>query len=489
MKKIIIIISLFITAFGFRAMAQNEMDALRYSQLGFGGTARVMAMGGAFSALGADFSVLSTNPGGIGLYKSSEFTLTPSVYTGKTESSYFGSTYDDSKYNFNVSNAGMVYAFELGETGFTHCQFAFGINRTNNFHNRSLIYGFNPTNSMADQFVSLANGTHYDNLYGFNTQLAFNTYVIDTAGGSTNYTNPITGGVQQEKYTTTRGSMNEFVLSFGGNYEDKLYVGATVGFPYLRYQEESMYMESDTASTGGIPNFNYFKYNEDLTTTGNGVNFKFGMIYRPIDLVRIGLALHTPTWYSMHDSWQTWMSSDMENGNFFEDESPLGVFDYNLTTPWRAIGSIAFVIGKHGIITGEYEFVDYAEASLRAKLPGESFMEENNRIRNNYTTATNIRVGGELRLDAISIRGGFAHYGSPFDSSMDNDGARTSFTGGIGFRQQAFFLDLAFVHTVSQENYYLYDPEIINAWTGTELQAVNNSFTKTNVLMTIGYKF
>jgi len=92
--------------------AQNEVDALRYSQTTFGGTARSMAMGGAFGALGADFSSLSTNPAGIAMYKKSEFTLTPSFYRGKTSSSFYGTSNDDSKYNLNISNVGLVIAFE-----------------------------------------------------------------------------------------------------------------------------------------------------------------------------------------------------------------------------------------------------------------------------------------------------------------------------------------------------------------------------------------
>lgn len=59
MKKIMIIGILL--AGSLLAKAQNEVDALLFSQSVYQGTARSMAMGGAFGALGADFSALSTN--------------------------------------------------------------------------------------------------------------------------------------------------------------------------------------------------------------------------------------------------------------------------------------------------------------------------------------------------------------------------------------------------------------------------------------------
>ena len=48
--------------------AQNEIDALRFSSYSSTGTARALAMGGAFSAVGADFSSAWLNPAGLALY-------------------------------------------------------------------------------------------------------------------------------------------------------------------------------------------------------------------------------------------------------------------------------------------------------------------------------------------------------------------------------------------------------------------------------------
>ncbi|NCU36173.1 TonB-dependent receptor, partial [Candidatus Falkowbacteria bacterium] len=90
------------------AMAQNEEDVLRYSTPQIIGTARYVGMAGAYGAIGADFSSISTNPAGLGLYKKSEFTITPSINFSNTESAYQGTTMDDGRNRFALGNVGVV---------------------------------------------------------------------------------------------------------------------------------------------------------------------------------------------------------------------------------------------------------------------------------------------------------------------------------------------------------------------------------------------
>ncbi|MFZ4413828.1 MAG: hypothetical protein ACOYOV_12160, partial [Bacteroidales bacterium] len=272
MKKIVITMFIAIASIS-TTFAQNEIDALRYSQVFYGGTARSTAMGGAFGALGADFSSLSQNPAGIGLYKISEFTITPSFYIGRTASKFTDYPQrDDYKYNINLGNIGFVYTFfkrgnYVQDAGFKSAQFGFGINRLNNFNNRMIMEGFNATSSMMNQYVIKASGKYADNLDNFDTRLAYDAWLINPkTSDSSHYTSVVNGGVTQRKIVSTSGSMNEVVMSLGGNYNDKLYLGATVGFPFIRYSEQSTYKEID--SKDSINNFNSFTVSDDLKTTG-----------------------------------------------------------------------------------------------------------------------------------------------------------------------------------------------------------------------------
>ena len=485
MKKIVITMFIAIASIS-TTFAQNEIDALRYSQVFYGGTARSTAMGGAFGALGADFSSLSQNPAGIGLYKISEFTITPSIYIGRTASKFTDYPQrDDYKYNINLGNIGFVYTFfkrgnYIQDAGFKSAQFGFGINRLNNFNNRMIMEGFNATSSMMNQYVIKASGKYADNLDNFDTRLAYDAWLINPkTSDSSHYTSVVNGGVTQRKIVSTSGSMNEVVMSLGGNYNDKLYLGATVGFPFIRYSEQSTYKEID--SKDSINNFNSFTVSDDLKTTGAGINLKFGLIYRPIDMIRIGLAFHSPTYYySMQDEYSRQIESDLTQGKYTAD-SPKGSYEYELTTPPSVIGSLAFVLGEHGLISADYEYIDFTVARLRGK-DNTAFYNENDAIQAKYRATSNIRIGTEWRLNQLAFRAGYALYDSPFKTGV-NDAQRSTLSFGLGFREKTFFIDVAYAYTKQSEDYYFYDPSVV------KLSPVKNDMTGSNIMLTIGFKY
>lgn len=476
MKKRVYTFGIAITAF-VSLIAQNEIDALRYSYLFHGGTARYNAMGGAFGALGADISVASTNPAGIGLFRKSELTFTPTFLSSGTESNFMGNSIDDNKYNFHFQNTGFVLAGENDYgTNWKGFGMAIGFNRINTFHNRVLIQGDNNSSSLLDVYLNDANSSgNIDNLNEFGSLLFFNTYLLDTIANGSYFSVIPYYGETQTKSIETRGALGEAFFSFGANYSDKLYIGGTIGMPRIRYTEETVHSESLENDT--LFGFKQFDYATDLETSGNGTNFKFGMIYRPADWLRIGGAVHTPTYFRMTDEWQYRVNAKFQNISF-NDASPNGNYNYTLTTPARAIGSIAFIYKKYGVVNAEYEFVDYSTARLRAS--SYKYFEENKNIRGKYTSAGNVRVGAEMKLDPIALRAGFAYYGSPYKNGI-NDASRMSYSGGIGFREGNFFIDFAYVLSTSSEKYYLYNPDLIEA-------SVNKN-TSSLFSMTLGFKY
>lgn len=493
MKKLFLLTAL-LSACVLFLQAQTAEDALRYSNLTYGGTARSVSMGGAFGALGADFSTLSTNPAGIGVYKKSIVSFTPSVYTGETTSDYMGSESYDNKYNFNFGNAGFVLVSDTKENSvFKNFQFGFGVNRTNNFHNRSLTEGFNTENSIRNMWADYANME--GSLNPFDTELAVNTGLIfyDSVGVPPNvppgYINDRTregyqeGYVMQRQYVVTEGSMNEVVFSAGTNISDVLYLGATIGLPYLNYSRTSTFVESDNLDS--IPYFNSLEYTERLTTSGSGFNFKLGFILKPVYWLRVGGAFHTPTFFNdMYDEW----SSDLEahydnNQNEVQDAtaySPDGYYDYSLETPMKLMGSVAVVVGKVGLISAEYEYSDYTKAKFRSDM--DDFYNVNNTISNSYTEAHNLKFGTEWMVaPMVKIRGGYAIYSSPYAESVNDGGVKQVVSFGAGIRDRNFFADLAFAHSFAEQDYYMYSSEYITP--------AQNTYISNQVLMTLGFRF
>jgi len=468
--------------------AQNEVDALRFSQSFYQGTARSMAMGGAFGALGADFSALSTNPAGLGLYRSSEFTFTPEISTAKTASTYNGMFGEDSRTNFGISNLGFVFTNPIPEGAtaapWKYYQFAFGMNKTNSFNNRSFVRGDNADHSLVDVYLDEVWNYYPDEIeanFPFDIYPAWYVYVIDTIrdnNGDLVYTSPVPpGGIRQQELTKTWGSSSEWLFAASANLDDKLFLGGTLGLPYVRYFRETVYSEIDVADT--IAFFDEWNYRETLETRGWGINLKLGAILWPVDWLRIGAAFHTPTYYyGLNDVWYT--STDARLGpDYNRKDSPTGEYEYELSTPLKAIGSVAFIIGKYGSLSADYEFIDYSNMKLRAI--DYNFTGENDAIKNLYGSASNLRFGTEWRYSSFSFRAGYAIYGSPYSQGDDMEFTNLSF--GLGYSERDFSLDLAYVKGEYANNYYLYSSPNFTT------NAAKQDFTSNHFALTARFKF
>lgn len=481
MKKLLIITALTLTA-ASTALSQTSADALRYSRIDIGGTARYMGLSGAFGALGADFTVASTNPAGLGMYKSSELIFTPAVHIGNVKSTLNGYTADDTRSNFYVGSAGFVLASKANnnpnKAGWRYVTFATGLNRLADFNNRYQMTGTNSRNSMLDVYVDQAKGTNFHDIeddpygkYAYDLNLAWWDWLIDLVPGSTDsatYYSPIPQNIDkiQSKTIDSWGSMNEYVFSIAANYNDKLYMGMTIGLPYLRYYENSIYTEQ--VGNKDISDLEYFNRYEDLETRGAGFNFKVGAIYRISNVIRVGAAFHSPTWWgNMRDYWSATMISkfytpDNQGQTQYVANSPAGYFEYNMTTPWRLQGNLAFIIGNIGLVSADYEFVDYSKASFNTYQIDDYINSQNQAIENSYKGSHNIRLGTEWRYNIFSFRAGAKYSTSPYQNNI-NDGSGLGFSGGIGFKQKWFFMDFAYAYTSMKSDYYFYNAGGINA--------------------------
>lgn len=482
-------------------MAQTDVDAIRYSQMVPSATARSLGMGGAFGALGADFSVLSNNPAGIAFYRKSEFTITPAFGNTSTESSYLGRKTSDNKFNFNLGNIGLIYAYpkEDSKSDWRGWAFGIGYNKLNSFHSASIYEGVNSNNSLLDSYVQDANGNIPDELastYAFGADLAWQTYLIDTLPGSlTNYFSAIPeGGALQRRIKETRGSSGEAVLSFGGNYKDKVFWGLTLGFPYVRYHEDIVYEEIDqaddiTQTTPGIDssyaafyNFESFTLTQNVATSGNGFHAKFGLIIRPNEWLRFGTAIHSPAYYSMHDEYITYMHANF-SGESYDYETPFGIFDYHLTTPFRASGSLALIYQQKGVFSIDYEFADYSSAKLS---PGYDFLDVNQIIRNVYTQGHNIRAGAEWKYGVFAFRLGAGYQTGIIKSNLsssDTDQHKFTYSGGFGIREESYFIDLGYSLTSGNEFYRQY------SLTDESVEGAFSKIRDHRLLLTLGFRF
>ena len=273
MKNLIGIALLFCASI---AIAQNEFDALRYSTLDFYGDARFNAMSGSFGALGANMSSLSINPGGIGVYKSSDFSFTPGFHYNYTESNSDGNLVTDGKLNFHISNVGLVGNFKAG-SGWESISLGIGYNRTNNYNTSISVKSSTDSSALNSYANELnANGGILEedifDAFPFSANLAYQTFLVNPLSGNPyQYDNVFSNSKNITQTTTyeTKGGSREMYVALGGNYSDKLYLGVLLGIPSIRYTYNRSYTET-SEETDTLTEFTSFRVSDYVKTTGSG---------------------------------------------------------------------------------------------------------------------------------------------------------------------------------------------------------------------------
>ena len=503
---------------------QNDADVIRYSLMNFGGTGRSLGMANSFGALGADMSATYTNPGGLGLYRSGEISGSLGFNNRNSENEYLNSNKSESQFKMAFSNAGMLWHFEnQNYSKWKGWTFAMAYNQTNNHSSNNLASGFNDNNSILHSFceslgknepsVSITdnlqvyqaygaypnyNGSNAANLttdFPFDIDLAWQTFLIDSVedAGQTYYFNAVPfGGVQQTKKTTTRGGQGEFDISLANNFDNRLFCGMTLGFASVNYNQTTNWREYD--SNDSIPGFYSLDYNSELNTTGSAVNFKVGVVYKPIEVLRIGLAFHTPTNYVLTDDYTTTMNAKLENsiGSIVENDyaSPLSVpFSYRIITPMKLIASIAGLTSKLGAVNIDYEYNDYSKGYIYTNdnLYNPYFNSTREAIKIKYQATHTVRIGAEAILSNWRIRAGASYSTSPlkeqFRLNSLTDYSKKTITTGFGYKGERYFFDMAIACSTFGNLDRPYSLE-----SGKE-GVIKTNYVDTRILFTVGKKF
>lgn len=466
--------------------------ALLFSRVRPAGSARIMGMGGVQTSLGGDYSSALSNPAGLGMFNRSEFTLSPGFFSSVVDSKFLGNTTTDSKTNLHVPGFSLVFQTEQdGRKGFLSGTFAISYNRINNFNQVFSYSGNNSSNSIIDFFMDDAYGINPanfdyqnggDNSY-FNSLpgLAFNTYLIDNVGqdqdGNYVYGSPLqTFGdpddirrVEQTETIRTTGSQSQWNLSYGANLNDKLFLGAGLGLSTIRYRSEKQYSESDfffELDTDYNP-LDHLDLVEELQIKASGINATIGAIYRPLDIVQIGLSYTTPTLLSVTDVYRAELTSEWNNFDYFGDGQTILnteneftdeiISEYSLRTPGKLSAGAAVFISNKGFISADVDLINYSGARYSSGLSGISFDGDNDNIKDSYQATTNFRLGGEFRLDKLRFRAGGSYMPDPFRTEQNNSSREiTSVSGGVGYRTQKFYIDLALVFSKGANTYRPY---------------------------------
>ncbi len=472
---------------------QVYTDVLRISQLNPAATATAAGIGGALGAVGGDLSTLNINPAGLGEFRSSAFVITPSITSNNTTSylnADIASKLDDGASKFGLDNLGVVFAYRPSGSNWLTNNIAISLNKQANY-TQDFIYSGTTEGSITERFIELSNGKSLDELDNFEAGLAWDAGAIyeDDNGDYTSDFAP-NQNVDKTQIVSRSGRLSELSLAWAGSME-KLSLGASLGIPLYSFEETKTYQESD--DNDAIPIFNNLTYTEFVNTSGAGINVKLGVIYKPVKTTRIGASIQSPTWFSLDDNYFTSLEYDCTVCPSPENQrSPDGFFEYKATTPWRLTGSAAQVwqAGRlRGFVSADVEYVDYKSSSFNltsdSNDSSDAFFEQelNDQIDLQFTSAINLRLGGEVGYDDVRFRLGYGLNGSPYD--LDNGNADTKIMStGIGLRQNKFFIDLGYQRTSHEEGYIPY-----NVLDMDRNQQVTNETDFSRFVLTLGFKF
>lgn len=544
MKRITcLFISVFFLAGGV-AYAQGEMDAYRLSQTDLNGTARYLGMSGAFGALGGDISSMSTNPAGLGIYRSSEVVTTISLSTSKANTNWNGFKADASKTKFNFDNIAYVGYFPTGnDEGLVGWNLGISYNRVKSF-NRSYRMNGAQAYSLADYVADMAYGIKVSDLKyvegsyePYNNPnlpwlpiLGFDAGFFDPYDDSSDEYHSAfgkQGANGWESYSpqnadllvNEKGSIGQYNISFATNISDRFFLGATVAITDLDFSMTTKYTED-------FPMASQLWMDNGLSTDGTGYAFNVGAIVRPVDFLRVGVAYNSPTWYKLTDYFSGTAQTIINNQKWDPMSTPKSqAGDYHLRTPDRWIFSVAGV-GQNFLISADYELTNYKRMNLN-DLDGFD-LQATDDIKKDFGMSGTLKVGAEYKITPqFSVRAGTLWKTSPMKQHVKDgipplnekgeyytqaigvvgtipnytvDKGTNSYSVGLGYRfTPNFYMDLACVYRVYKEDAYAFPStyhagisdvdELLKEGVVVKSDPASLKTKTTQVALTLGYKF
>ncbi len=469
------------------AQSQEITDAVRYAQENITGTARFRAMSGAFGALGGDLSSININPAGSAIFNNNQVAATFSNYNTKNNSNYFGTNTTEKDNSFDLNQAGGVFVFKDPNNGWKKISVEINYENTTNFSNSIFSAGTNPTNSVANYFLSYANGvplnvlnnSTYSQLDHGSQQafLGYQAYAINPVDANnpnnTLYTPnaPAGGNYYQENSISSTGYNGKLSFNAATSYKDKLYLGINLNSHFTDFKQSSNFYEDNNNPLTANYTISRLRFNNDLYTHGTGFSFQLGAIAKVTNEMRLGLAYESPIWYNLSDELTQKLVAVRSNtsGELTPDvvdpQIPNYYPPYKLQTPGKYTGSFAYIFGKSGLISIDYALKDYSNTKFQP-TNDTYFISVNNTMTNILTNTGELRLGGEYNIKQWSLRGGYRFEQSPYkDKNIMAD--LTGYSGGLGYSFGATKLDFAYSYAQrnTQQGFFsqgLTDPASIN---------------------------
>ena len=553
-KTVITILMAFVAVSSF---AQSAYSALTLSENDYEGTARTAAMGNAFTALGGDLGAVTINPASTAVAKYSQLTITPGLSIVSTtaagvspyengELPYFERTIRSNRTKFSLPNIGIALNFDTGrKSGVKNISAAFVVNKTATYDQNVYAAGSNSTTSFMGQMAYEASVNGYAssdlgsqdafNFMPWKPVIGYNTGMIDPYDdiyvGATekvydDKTAFMAGTVNQAYGRNISGVKYEYIFNVGMNISDFVYLGVnlsmhSIDYSYSEYFKETAvdpnefkisYVGNDGIEISELTKyFNKMKYNMSYNYSGVAYSAKFGVIVTPMQGLRLGAAIQTPSLTTIDESWTESGETEFTGvgGGKYSSESPYGENNWSFRTPLKANFGLAYTFGKYGLISADYELCDYSNTRYQSsRYTDRSVLEEiNDEMRNSYGISQKVRVGMEVKpIPMLAIRAGYNFNVSAEKAIWDGFeyvNIKPTFSHkaalGLGFSSnKSFFADIACTRAFLPKEYFMPYSDYVFTYTKEGDIAVDPNYyapeiliksSLWNVILTLGFRF
>jgi len=444
MKNILITIMLCVVYISnAQTRSYNDLGVL-FSGENISGTARYNAMSGAFGGIGGDVSSIESNPAGAAVFLKGEFAISLDIKDLETKSTYYGNSNLFGYDHTDVGQSGGVFVFKNNPSnaGWNKMAFAFNYSKQRDFEN----------------FWEASGNSNYP------------TWNVDPYDDNRFY--PLSDGQYFQNYSSGRN--NKYSFTFASQYNDNLYVGASFVTYDISYYQDTFLEEFNHDGNGNDLEASMY---QELFTAGEGYSFNLGLISKPTDNLRLGLAYQSPVWYNLFEGYvdydiEVYIS---EFYDYFEEKSGYGENYYKMKTPGKFTGSFAYIFNKSGLFSIDYIYKNYKNI----ELSNDNFTEQNQNFENYLDGVSEVRLGTEWRVKNLSLRGGYHFEQSPYKNSISSDDLK-GYSLGFGYKFRKAKFDFAYQNSSRTAPYDFY-PEYdeVNA---AELDYKLSKFTLTLVL-------
>lgn len=446
-RRGVILTSLGLLVGASQGLAQFPEDALRLGTPGFGVGARSLGMGNAYTGIASDYSALYWNPAGLSQIEHGEFSAGLSYLTNKDVGTFFDQDLSYTKNATNLNALGLVYPVPVRRGSMV---LAFGFSRQAVFNSGLSFNAFNPNSSIiqSDRSIYAPDGAEYPS--DLSQNIAYQLYLanIDTVTGK--FDSPIRNRVTQVGKVIEGGGLNNWAIGGAVDVTPNVSLGITLTYLSGSYRYDRNYQEQDLA---GIYNTHPFDFKslsliDFIDGDISGVNAKFGLMYRVPDHLRVGLAVKTPTSFTVKENYGTTARSYFDNGDIMPVDGPfenMGSVEYDVRTPWVFSGGISVII-RELVLSGDVEYTDWT--TLEFANANSTILQNNLDIKEIFRPTANFRAGAEyeFRPLGLRLRGGYIYNRSPYEgdpSAYDQQ----YITGGLGILLgESTMLDVAYAH-------------------------------------------